>query len=76
MYMGMFRPNSADAKAINIGAEGEKIAANVIDEKYKALGSITWHEFWVAVLFVLAIFMWFFRKPGFVAGWATFITDL
>lgn len=76
MYMGMFRPNSKDAQAINIGREGEKVAADVIDQKYKALGSISWHEFCVAILFIVVIFMWFFRKPGFVAGWPSYITDL
>ncbi|XP_046591217.1 protein I'm not dead yet-like [Neodiprion lecontei] len=76
MYMGMFRPNSKDAQDINIGREGEKIAENVIQQKYKDLGPITWHESCVAILFVLVIFMWFFRKPGFVPGWPTYITSM
>ncbi|XP_012251937.2 protein I'm not dead yet [Athalia rosae] len=76
MYMGLFRPNSKDAQAINIGKEGEKIAENVINQKYKELGPITWHESAVAGLFGIVILMWFFRKPGFMTGWPQLITDL
>ena len=76
MYMGMFRPRSKDARAIDIGAQGERVAAAVIEKKYKELGPITWHESSVSVLFVTAVLLWFFRSPGFTRGWPTYITDL
>ncbi|XP_066601410.1 protein I'm not dead yet-like [Prorops nasuta] len=76
MYMGLFRSKSKDAKAIDIGEQGEKIAAAVIEKKYKELGSITWHESSVAFLFITVVFLWFFRSPGFVKGWPTYITKL
>ncbi|CAK9803413.1 Protein I'm not dead yet [Anthophora quadrimaculata] len=76
MYMGMFRPESKDARAVDIGAQGEKVAAAVIEKKYKELGPITWHESGVGILFVTVVLLWFFRSPGFARGWPTYITDL
>ena len=76
MYMGLFRQNSADAKAIDIGDQGEKVAATVIEKKYKELGPITWHESVVGFLFVSVVLFWFFRSPGFMTGWPAYITDL
>nr|XP_033327585.1 uncharacterized protein LOC117221069 [Megalopta genalis] len=76
MYMGMFRPESKDASAIDIGSHGEKVAASVIETKYKELGPITWHESVVGFLFMLVVLLWFFRSPGFASGWPTYITNL
>ncbi|XP_018058282.1 PREDICTED: protein I'm not dead yet isoform X3 [Atta colombica] len=33
MYMGLFRPESKDARAIDIGQQGERIAAGVIEKR-------------------------------------------
>ncbi|XP_015118464.1 protein I'm not dead yet [Diachasma alloeum] len=76
MYMGLFRPSSKDAMAINIGVQGEKVAASVIDKRYKELGPITWFESIVGFLFVAVVLLWFFRKPGFIRGWPSYITNL
>ncbi|XP_011495212.1 PREDICTED: protein I'm not dead yet-like [Ceratosolen solmsi marchali] len=76
MYMGLFRSNSNDAKAIDIGDEGEKIATAVIENKYKELGPITWHESSIGFLFISIVLLWFFRKPDFIPGWPSYITDL
>lgn len=76
LYMGLFRPNSNDAKLINVGKDGEAAAYKMIRGKLTELGTITFHEFMVAVLFVLAILLWFFRKPQFIPGWAEVTTDM
>lgn len=76
MYMGLFRPDSQEAKAIDIGEQGEKIASSVIQTKYQELGPVTWHESCVGSLFVGIVVLWFFRKPDFIPGWPTYITDL
>ncbi|XP_076634543.1 protein I'm not dead yet [Colletes latitarsis] len=75
-FMGYLRPQSKDAKEATIGEEGEAITNRVIQERYKELGIISFHEAAVAILFVICIFLWIFRKPGFVRGWSEAITDI
>ncbi|KOC67775.1 Protein I'm not dead yet [Habropoda laboriosa] len=76
VFMGYLRPGSKDAQLATIGEEGEAITNRVIQERYKELGGITFHEASVATLFLFCIFLWIFRKPGFVQGWSEAITDI
>ncbi|KAI4477438.1 hypothetical protein M0802_014734 [Mischocyttarus mexicanus] len=76
MYMGLFRPKSKDARAIDIGSQGERVATAVIEKKYKELGPISWHESVVGIMFIIVVLLWFFRSPGFMKGWPSYITNL
>ncbi|XP_076366067.1 Na(+)/citrate cotransporter-like isoform X2 [Tachypleus tridentatus] len=41
----------------------------LIEGNYRDLGSITFHEAAVLVLFIVLIILWFCRDPGFMPGW-------
>ncbi|XP_026466617.1 LOW QUALITY PROTEIN: protein I'm not dead yet-like [Ctenocephalides felis] len=75
LYMGMFRPNSVEAKQATLSKEGERVARSVIETKYKELGPMSVHEKQVGFLFLLSVALFFFRAPGFITGWAEAITD-
>ncbi|XP_018101624.1 solute carrier family 13 member 2 isoform X3 [Xenopus laevis] len=51
--------------------EKEKRAFKVISGEHKKLGSMTFAEISVLVLFILLVLLWFTREPGFMPGWAT-----
>lgn len=76
VFMGLFRPNSQDAKNIRIGQQGEMVASKLIRQKLEEMGPMSFHETMVGLMFVLSVFLWFFRKPQFIPGWAEMITDL
>ncbi|XP_058800705.1 protein I'm not dead yet-like [Phymastichus coffea] len=75
-YMGLGRPRSQDARDATIGREGEAIANRLMQEKYKELGKMTFHETAVSVLFALCATLWFFRHPGFMTGWADILNSV
>ncbi|KAK5638691.1 hypothetical protein RI129_012986 [Pyrocoelia pectoralis] len=74
-HMGLFRPKSKDAMSIRVGKQGEYVAQKVIRQKMVEMGPMTFHEISVAILFVLAVLLWFFRQPQFIRGWPTLITN-
>ncbi|XP_056635307.1 protein I'm not dead yet isoform X1 [Diorhabda sublineata] len=74
-YMGLFRPNSVDAKKIKVGSQGEAVAKKLITHQLEQLGPMSFHEKAIGVCFLLSIILWFFRKPQFVPGWAELITE-
>lgn len=74
-FMGMFRPNSEDAKKYEMTKDSTEITARAIAARYKELGPMKSCEYWVAFCFGSAILLWIFRKPGFITGWPKLITD-
>lgn len=74
-FMGLFRPNSVDAKKIRVGTQGETVARRLIGQKIEEMGPMSFHEKAVGLCFILSIILWFFRKPQFIAGWAELITQ-
>ena len=48
---------------------GQKMVREVIQEQYRLLGPMTFHEVSVFILFLFLIFLWFFREPQFIPGW-------
>lgn len=75
LFMGLFRPKSEDAKRVRVGQQGELVARKLIRQKMDDMGPMTFHETAVGLCFILSVFLWFFRKPQFIAGWAELITE-
>ncbi|XP_062328865.1 solute carrier family 13 member 2-like [Osmerus eperlanus] len=61
----------------------DKVAMKLVKKEYKKLGSMSFAEVSVLVLFVLLVLLWLTREPGFMPGWGsalfnkdrTFVTD-
>lgn len=75
LYMGLWRPNTPEAKQVQRGTENEAVARKIIRRKYEEMGPPTWHERCVGLGFLLSVMLWFFRKPEFIPGWAERITE-
>ncbi|XP_071033528.1 Na(+)/citrate cotransporter isoform X2 [Parasteatoda tepidariorum] len=56
--------------------EENKNIKRVISSRLDALGSMTFHEAAVFFLFLLLVFLWIFREPKFMKGWAERISPL
>ncbi|XP_054707711.1 Na(+)/citrate cotransporter-like isoform X2 [Uloborus diversus] len=53
---------------LNFAPEGK--IKDIISKRYSDLGSLTSHEAQVLVLFLALVFLWVFRDPKFIPGWA------
>lgn len=55
--------------------ESKENIKEIITKKYTDLGSMTFHEGGVLILFLILVCLWIFRDPKFVTGWATAINS-
>ena len=49
----------------------DKEAMKLVKQEYKNLGSMSFAEVSVLVLFVLLVLLWVTREPGFMPGWGS-----
>ncbi|XP_029570993.1 solute carrier family 13 member 2 isoform X2 [Salmo trutta] len=68
MYLGC---NMKKLFGCGTNKDGDKEPYVVIKNEYKKLGSVSFAEGCILVLFVLLVLLWFTREPGFMPGWAT-----
>ncbi|XP_004925858.1 protein I'm not dead yet-like [Bombyx mandarina] len=69
VYFGFLRPNSAAAKAAQITEKAKEAARNAIEEDCKRIGTITFWEIMVVLLFGGAMICFFCRSPQVFPGW-------
>ncbi|XP_030631981.1 solute carrier family 13 member 2 isoform X2 [Chanos chanos] len=80
MYLGFNMKKSFGCGSKKVD---DREAYQVMKNEYKKLGSMSFAEAAVLVIFVLLVLLWFTREPGFMPGWATvlfnkegpFVTD-
>ncbi|KAG5269173.1 hypothetical protein AALO_G00199090 [Alosa alosa] len=72
MYLGF---NFKKSCGCGSKSDGDRAAYQVMKNEYKKLGSISFAEGSVLVVFVLLVLLWFTREPGFMPGWATVLLN-
>ena len=60
-------------KMAPITAERERAIHAIVFRSYRDLGRFTFHEVAVLVLFLILVFLWVFRQPGFMNGWVDLV---
>ncbi|KAM3875246.1 solute carrier family 13 member 2-like [Diretmus argenteus] len=68
LYLGF---NLKKSFGCGTSKDGDREAYQVMKDEYKKLGSMTFAEGCVLVIFILLVLLWFTREPGFIPGWAT-----
>lgn len=54
--------------------DGRERAKNLIRNKYRELGPMSFNEKTITVLFIVLVLLWIFRDPKFIPGWGTFFS--
>ncbi|XP_038817711.1 solute carrier family 13 member 2-like [Salvelinus namaycush] len=67
MYLGC---NMKKLFGCGTNKDGDKEAYGVIKNEYKKLGSVSFAEGCILVMFVRLVLLWFTTEPGFMPGWA------
>ncbi|XP_068632015.1 protein I'm not dead yet-like [Battus philenor] len=74
-YFGFLRPHSEASKRSKITPEGVEAAKRAVNEEWKKLGSLTFWELMVILLFSFAIALFFSRSPQIFPGWGNKIAE-
>uniref|UniRef100_A0A7M4EN40 Solute carrier family 13 member 5 n=1 Tax=Crocodylus porosus TaxID=8502 RepID=A0A7M4EN40_CROPO len=69
-FMGL---KALDGNQHDSRTDKERAAFDVLKLELQKLGSISFAEFNVLMIFVLLVLLWFTRDPGFIPGWATYL---
>lgn len=75
VFFGVSFNKKNDARSRMMSSENQRGVQKMLEEKYRALGSMSFHESAVAALFLCAVGLWLFREPKFMPGWASLITE-
>lgn len=49
----------------------DRAVKKIVNRSWKDLGAIRQEEVMVLISFIVLVILWFFRKPGFIPGWAS-----
>ncbi|CAL1267387.1 unnamed protein product [Larinioides sclopetarius] len=60
---------------IDHNIESKEKIHEIISKRYARLGPISSHEASVIVLFLILVFLWVFRDPKFIPGWASIFSS-
>ncbi|XP_055903533.1 protein I'm not dead yet-like isoform X2 [Eupeodes corollae] len=73
-YMGLFRSNSPEAKALQFSDDQKMAAQQMANDKYEEIGSPSMEQCTVGTLIISMIFFIFFRQPEFITGWSSLVS--
>ncbi|XP_064085744.1 Na(+)/citrate cotransporter-like isoform X1 [Macrobrachium nipponense] len=67
---GLCKKKTREDDADELNESQQQSIREFLLSQYRALGPISQHEAIVSASFVILVFLWVFRSPGFVSGWA------
>ncbi|KAF5906632.1 solute carrier family 13 member 2-like, partial [Clarias magur] len=70
MYLGF---NVKSTFGCGMARGSQQAVYQVMRQEFRKLGSLSFAESSVLVLFILLVLLWFTRDPGFIPGWATLL---
>ncbi|XP_045535758.1 protein I'm not dead yet-like [Papilio machaon] len=76
VFLGWLRPKSTAAKRSYVTPQGQAAAKAVVDASWKELGSITFWEYMVILLFGGSMVLFFCRSPQMFPGWGDILEDI
>lgn len=75
IHCKVWRPCSKKRRTETNNRDREHAIKAFLKDHYQALGPISQHELVVLISFSILVFLWVFRAPGFVTGWAYYLSN-